>query len=85
MGENIEAVKPLTAQGVIQTNDNLIFECLELGNIIYSFLTNDNCLKEETQKAPNCMIENLSIQSENLKLLHDILRKIKINLIEGGN
>lgn len=47
MEENVKAVKPLTAQGIIQDNDNLIYNCLELGNNIYNSLTNDNCLKRE--------------------------------------
>lgn len=84
MGEEAKTVKPLTAAGVIQNNDNLIFECLELGNNICCSLTNDNCLKEQSQTAPTCLINNLSMQNENLKLLHDILRKIRANLFEGG-
>ena len=86
MGENVEAIKPLTAQGIIQDNDNLIYNCLELGNHIYNSLTNDNCLKEKTQSTPTCMLENLSMQNQNLKLLNELLNKIRVNLLEeGGN
>lgn len=85
MDENVKKIKPLTAQGITMENDTLIYECLELGNSVCCSLTNDNCLKEQSQNASTCLIDSLSIQNENLKLLHDILRKIRANLFEGGN
>lgn len=84
MEGNAKTSEPLTAAGTIQNNDNLIFECLELGNSICCLLMNDNCLKEQSRTEPTCLIDNLSMQNRNLELLHEILRKIRINLFEGG-
>ena len=52
---------------------------------MYNALTTDTCLKEEKQSAPDCMIKELSIQNEKLKLLNEVLVKMRANLLEGGN
>lgn len=85
MGENVKELKPLTAQGIIIENNTLIYECLNLGDYMYNALTKDTCLKEQTENTPSCMMEDLSIQNKNLKLLKEILRQMRANLLEGGN
>ena len=52
---------------------------------MYSILTTDTCLEEKTERVPDCMIEELSIQNEKLKLLNEVLVKMRANLLEGGN
>lgn len=78
MEENkVKDVEPTTVEELIRDNDNLIYNCLELGNHIYNSLTNNNCLQENTQNAPTCMLENLVMQNNNLKILNETLNKIR--------
>ena len=83
--ENIKEMKSLTAQNLVNENSQLINECLNLADYMYNALTTDTCLKEEKQSAPDCMIKELSIQNEKLKLLNEVLVKMRTNLLEGGN
>ena len=79
-----EKTKPLTAQNLVSENSQIINQCIELADYMYNALTTDTCLKE-TQCAPDCMIMELSIQNEKLKLLNEVLVKMRANLLEGGN
>ncbi len=83
--EENKEVKPLTAQNLINENSRLIDQCLSLSDYMYSILTTDTCLEEKTERVPDCMIEELSIQNEKLKLLNEVLVKMRANLLEGGN
>lgn len=84
MDENVKAIKPLTVQGILADNNDLIYECLNIGDSIYNTVTKDTCLKDKTGNTPGCILEDLSMQNENLRLLKEILRQTKANLLEGG-
>lgn len=84
MENTTDNLKPLTVQGILTDNNDLIYECLNISDSIYNAITKDSCLKEQTGNTPDCMMEDLSMQNKNLKLLKEILRQTRANLLEGG-
>ncbi len=70
-----------TLESILKQDSELILQCLEISTIILRNLTGNESKVTDTLQDANCMMAEVSIQSDNLKLLRDRLIDIKTTML----
>lgn len=74
--KELKSCEPPTLIGALETNRNLISECLEVTGAMYADFTSDASVKTET-KEPTCVMADIMGQTQDLRILLDLLLAIK--------
>ena len=74
--KELKSCEPPTLIGALETNRKLIFECIEVTNTMYTDFTSDASVKAE-QKEPTCVMQDVMLQTQDLRVLLDLLLAIK--------
>lgn len=70
-----------TLENIVRDSDNLISECLEISSIILNELIAENKLAQTEDINPNCLIADVEMQNQNLKILKSRLMDIKTTIM----
>lgn len=71
-----------TLENIVRDSNNLISECLEISSIILNELITTDALKQKAEDLnPNCLIADVEMQNQNLKLLKSKLLDIKTTIM----
>ena len=81
MEKEVKKTNPPTLEGLIREDRNLILECLEISNCIYSNLTGDNSSRFDAFCEPDCMMADAIGQKEMLKTLNQLLIDLKTTIL----
>lgn len=74
--KELKSCEPPTLIGALETNRKLIFECLEVTNTMYSDFTSDASVKAKSEE-PSCIMDDVMKQTQDLRVLLDLLLAIK--------
>lgn len=81
MENSKEAPSKPTLENIVRDSDNLISECLEISSIILNELIAENKLTQTEDINPNCLIADVEMQNQNLKILKSRLMDIKTTIM----
>lgn len=76
---SIEKNETRSLANIMANNSSLIMECLDISALISTQLTTD-CKINNTSRDINCMMAEAEYQNENLVMLLDALKFIKVNI-----
>lgn len=81
MEKEVKQSNPPTLECFQRENRNIILECLEISNCIYSNLTGDNSRRFDAVCEPDCMMADVAGQKEMLMALNNLLVDLKITIL----
>ena len=72
-----------TLEALLKENSKIIKDCLSISNVILTGLTANECNQTDTVTSPECMMAEVAFQSNDLKLLKDMLLDIKTTMLNA--